>query len=75
MSTTDKVRKPNQPREPEGETPDRPITPPPGEKDPAINDPPDKGRLPKELEKKAAKDGDPETRAVASAVRSLSGDN
>jgi predicted Zn-dependent protease len=70
----DKHRKPNQPREPEGETPNRPLTPPPGEKDPPINDPPEKGRLPKELEKKA-KDSDPETRAVAKAVRSLSGDN
>ena len=74
MSTTEKVRKPEQPREPEGETPNRPLTPPPSESDPAIKDPPDKGRLPKELEEKA-KDDDPETRAVAKAVRSLSGDN
>jgi hypothetical protein len=74
MSEKDKSRKPNQPREPEGETRDRPVTPPPGEKDPAIKDPPDKSRLPKELEKKA-KDDDPETSAVAKAVRSLSGDN
>jgi hypothetical protein len=74
MSTTDKVRKPDQPREPESETPNRPISPPPSETDPAIKDPPDKGRLPKELEEKA-EDDDPETRAVAKAVRSLSGDN
>ena len=53
MSTTDKVRKPDQPREPEGETPNRPVTPPPSEKDPAIKDPPDKGRLPKELEEES----------------------
>lgn len=74
MSEKDKPRKPEQPREPEGETPNRPITPPPSEKDPTIKDPSDRARLPKELEKKA-KDDDPETRAVANAVRSLSGDN
>jgi hypothetical protein len=74
MSAAEKPRKPEQPREPEGESRDRPITPPPEEKDPSIKEPPEKGRLPKELEKKA-KDGDAETRAVAKAVRSLSGDN
>jgi hypothetical protein len=74
MSAADKPRKQDQPREPEGESPDRPIKQPPGEKDPPISDPPEKQRLPKELEKKAH-DGDAETRAVAKAVRSLSGDN